>query len=1375
MSIFSRLFRINQKCSFCLKQLLFFLFVSLSYAAQGTSQIQFDHLTKKDGFTVSAVYSIVEDHNGFIWIGGEGGLTRFDGFEFKVFRHSKKDPTSISSNFSRCLLVDTDGNIWIGTENGLNKYDPNTDEFSLVDFNMLESEKFKAQKIRSLYQDKNNIIWIGSYAGLTQYDPNTKSVTTYPFSTIRVIKSLDEHSLLVGTLGHGLYRFDIATNLFIELNAVTEPKSDSSPSPISLRDISIIDIFKTTDSSFLVGTWGHGIYKLSHDTKNLIKLNIELPSLYISKIHQEENGVYWIANSKGLSSYDNRFKRLLAITAPNSHTSTKDIEYPVRDIYETSNKSLWIATYGNGVYHINPVSKQFEYFTSIIDKDNEILLFENIYLINETLPGKVLIGGFNGDLFQFDHKTKLVKPYTLLKNGSILKDRPDVAIQLSKEELLLQKETDLFRLNYNLSTQDISKSKQFSFLRDFRIIRPLKRTSEILAINKKNNKLQVLSLNESGDLYVKTKTDIELINQFTNYIFLEQGKFLLSEQGGNIKILQLSIDGKHSIRTIWQPGGSVMSNFVVNKEGDIIVSTFEDGIFVLKKNKLSFDYEAKLIAPIKNVFSLLIENNENNIWAGTDSGLAKINLDSNLIYFFDHSDGLQEGEFNNNALLLASDDSMYFAGEKGLNHFDPKIVKPDITRLPVNLTNFYLSNKTVKPNPGQQTVLFKSISNTNKMSLHYSQNNFGIEFSAMLIPTMQEKLEYAYLLEGYENTWNHVNYKKRFASYTNIPHGEYAFHVKVKNKNGLWSEQDRVLRISISAPWWKTNLAYFIYSLLIVASIYLTIAFRTRILTKRSEQLAKQVKKRTKEVELLLESKNREFANVSHEFRTPLTLILGPLAQVIENLKTDNIDKSIKSLGLVQRNGYRLLRMVDQLLNIESFQVNSITQKQPIAFGVTTRVIAAAFREKAKENYIEFTATEIVDINFDFTPDAFEKILLNLLSNAFKYTTSGGQITISTKVVKDKELQVTVSDNGIGIALEEQKTIYNRFSRSINSKQENIQGAGIGLSLVKNLVEIHQGRIELKSELNIGSCFDVYLPIINPVSDREVKKHTDQELIALELMSIACRASFSATKNGETDPNQEHKNRILVIEDNDDMREFIAHSIGQSYQVLTACDGEQGVSIATEEVPDLIISDIMMPKLDGYQVTSQLRSQTTTNHIPIILLTAKNDRISRLKGWHENADEYLTKPFDVDELNIRIKSLLDIRDILKKRYSGKVSIIEQKDENQSITDGQHVQTKFINSLNRVIQKSYTNPQLKVSDIASEMAVSERQLLRKMKASMDLTPTEYLRNYRIEKSKILLSAGKNVATTAYEVGFSSQSHFSRCFKAYVGCAPTEFGV
>ncbi|MCJ8268961.1 MAG: ATP-binding protein, partial [Psychrosphaera sp.] len=807
----------------------------------------------------------------------------------------------------------------------------------------------------------------------------------------------------------------------------------------------------------------------------------------------------------------------------------------------------------------------------------------------------------------------------------------------------------------------------------------------------------------------------------------------------------------------------------------------------------------------------IINDDLGYLWISTSGGLLRYNPQTDQSHLYKTMDGLQSDVFFIRSAFKAADGQLFFGGRKGFNRFYPGDIKLNQQAPKVAITGFSHFNQPVEPdvNPHSNYKAFqlpKAIEQVSQLDLSYQDYVFGFEFSAFDFADSARN-QYAYQLIGFDQRWNYTDANNRRITYTNLDAGQYTFVVKAANKDGVWNEQGSAIEITVGAAPWATPWAYAGYVLLVLGSFGAFFKYRTAALSKRAHQLQLSVDERTAQlkhekhiVEQLLSQKNDEFANVSHEFRTPLTLVLGPVAQL---LNSDIGEAAKQKLTTVRRNGFRLLRMVDQLLQMEKFKVAQTVNKSVVALQPLLALIGQSFQDLAKQQQVDLDIEPIADVYLRFTPDGLEKILLNLLSNALKYTPAGGNIWLRTMAL-DGEVRIEVADSGIGIAKDQQQAVFERFVRVMDARSEQVTGAGIGLALVKELVEAHQGKIELVSELGKGTTIAVILPTVQ-ADDNARKSVLNQEVVELELESFSGQMiapSFSPEEAAKQDLTEDlgkdsikdSRPNLLIIEDNPDMREYIYQSLCQQYQCVVEANGKAGVERAIAIIPDIIISDVMMPIMDGYEVTKAIKSDERTSHIPVILLTARDDKQSRLKGWIEKADEYLTKPFDTQELTIRIDNLLAIRDILRDRFNqcafehhgelvapsspplitpSSLLTTPAPDKPSQETLKQQAQQAFLSKLNGIIEQLYTSQQTTMGQIAKQANMGERQLFRKLKGTVGMSTSEYLRRFRLEKACELLNQGVNSSTVALEVGFASHSYFTRCFSAQYGCAPSEF--
>jgi signal transduction histidine kinase/AraC-like DNA-binding protein len=773
-----------------------------------------------------------------------------------------------------------------------------------------------------------------------------------------------------------------------------------------------------------------------------------------------------------------------------------------------------------------------------------------------------------------------------------------------------------------------------------------------------------------------------------------------------------------------------------------------------------------------NIINGLLEDNHHNLWISTHNGLSKFNpdaVDDNGValpsafknYYV--QDGFQDNTYLG-AHFKNSKGEMFFGGINGFNVFYPDSLKENLTIPDVVITDFKVLNEDYK--------LDTSITEINQIVLSYNENFLSFDF-AVLDYTAPQKNNYAYKLDGLDKDWNYVD-NRNFAHYTNLSSGEYTFRVKGSNNDGVWNEEGASIKIIILPPLWNTWWAYSLYLLFVLGLLYSIRRYELNRTHLKNQHKLDEVK--LKEQEKTDKMKSRFFANISHEFRTPLTLIFGPAEDVLEKTKEPDTKQSV---GNIKRNASKLYSLVNQLLDLsklEAGKMNLETSEQnviPLLKGLVLSFTSLAERKKIT---LKFNTIE-KNLNVYIDKDKVEKIITNLLSNAFKFTPEGGKVDFTVeKLIKDVEIRIT--DTGVGIPKERIDNIFDRFYQVDGSHTRENEGTGIGLALAKELVELHKGKIQVESKVGEGSTFTILLPLgkehlkAEEIVEKEIGEETTKTIEETELIpetekseekddiDLLLETGLSADQAG--------KPLLLIVEDNSDVRNYIISHLEKDYGIQEAIDGEDGFNKSIAQIPDLIVSDVMMPKMDGFELCERLKTDERTSHIPVILLTAKATSKDKIEGYETGADDYIMKPFDAKELKVRIKNLIDQRKKLRDHFL-KEGIFNLDNKNIISID-----KKFLEKVVKIINEHLSDSLFGVESFASELAIGRTSLHKKVVALVGEPPGELIKRIRLSKAGMLLkNKTGNISEIALEVGFNNPAYFSECFKKQFGVTPSQY--
>jgi signal transduction histidine kinase/ligand-binding sensor domain-containing protein/DNA-binding response OmpR family regulator len=1374
-------------CKALCYKIFFYVLLLFCVSFAQRQNLQFTHLTSEDGVASNTIFSILQDNKGFLWFGTYDGLSRYDGYNFYTYRTIEGDSTSISEDKIRTMIKDKEGNLWIGTwQNGLNKFDPGTEKFTRYLHNEDNPNTVSSNAIISLWEDKAGNIWIGTVGGgLNKFDPKSKKFYHYLYDpddpsslSSNIVYSIYEDRdgiLWVGTGDDGLNRFDKVTESF------TSYKNDPANSK-SISDNWIISLYEDRSGVFWIGTHDGGLNKFDKRSNEFIRFSKSsdqsVCSNEINSLFEDSQGIFWVGTGDaGLNIFDRQKGELTCYTYNSSDPRGLN-DNTVVSICEDRSGILWFGTWNGGINKYNKFEKKFKTISHNTD-DLYSLSANSIFSIYLDSFGDLWVGtDISGLNRRSSNSNKFIHyinnpddPYSLSNNtiNSICED--------SKGNIWIG--TDGGGLNrYDRTT---NRFTHFRHDPDDPSTISSDRISQIFLDSKGNLWIGVqvggfdkLPKDASGVIHYKHDPDNpNSINPDMIFDFNEdkEGNLWIGTHGGGLVKFIVDAEKFVHFRNDPQNPSSLSSDVItvihIDKKGNIWVGTDGGGLNKFDSVKETFKRFKEKDGLPNNVICGILEDERGKLWISTYKGLSCFDPIKENFRNFGVEDGLQGLEFNYWAYHKGRNGQMYFAGStNGLNVFYPDSIKDNQTIPPVLLTSFQLLHKPVSigyDSSWGRTILERSISETKLLELNHADNIISFEFAALDFRNPQRN-QYAYFLKGFDKNWTYTDATKRYVTYTNLEPGEYLFRVKGSNSDGIWNEAGTSLKIIIHPPWWATWWSYILYGATIIL-----IVIGVREYDLRRQRLKHQLElehEHAVKLEEIDSIKSRFFANISHEFRTPLTLILGPAFKIKTECKDENLTKQA---GLIQRNANRLLELINQLLDLSKIEAGKLklcVSKGNLASFV--KGISMAFDSIAEKKDIRFKVKiqrEKIEAYFD--KDKMEKIITNLLSNAFKFTLEGGEITISLTISDDNTAKIIVHDNGVGISNRDLPKIFDRFFQAYNTQTKEHEGTGIGLALTKELVELHKGKISIYSQEGDWTEVTIELPLGKEhFSEDQIIEQEEQEVGEKEII-ISDFVSDRITDE-DFDEATTEKNIVLIVEDNPDVREYIREALIHEYNIAQAVNGEQGLRKAERIIPDLIVSDVMMPKMDGIEMLKQIKNDAKTSHIPVILLTAKSEQTDKLEGLGLGAEAYLTKPFDTKELQVRIKSLIEQRQKLQMLFSkGEISFNRQEKKLGKLDED------FMNKVLNVINTHLSEEEFSIEQFGKEAGMSRSQIHRKLKALTGKSPSVYLRSIRLSKAKQMIRRREaTISEISYKVGFSSPAYFSRCFREEFGYPPSE---
>ncbi|MBC8053666.1 MAG: response regulator [Sphingobacteriaceae bacterium] len=1336
----------------------FFFLITPKVFCQMQNEIPFTHLTTASGLSQSSVTCIAKDKTGFMWFGTQDGLNKFDGYKFKIYRNVSGDSSSLPYNHIKSLLVDKSGKLWVGTLNGgLAAYDERSDAF----------DTYGGGPIFCLYEDKKRVLWVGTFHELYIMDRRQNKLVLAETHDIkyRAVRNVTitcvfedrKNNLWIGTK-NGLYmsaRGSKQIKLF---------RAGSAKNPGLVND-NITAVLEDKKGRLWVGSSGGiNLYDYQKDdfsatsilSSDRVSIGGPVTSLYLNN----DNKI-WVGKENCLGLFD---PDKLTFTA--YRTDTQDAQSlnnnSVYSLFLDNQQILWIGTYFGGINKYDK-NRAFVRHYKVHNPGTRRININSVTAFADDARGNVWIGTEEGGVFSWDSFTNTFKPMDIRQKGISRAKYTALALHKSRNHETLWIGTygmGVFQLNlksgklqeYSTANGRLTHNAVYSILEDsngriwvgtngggLNLIHPATGHSEYF-INKNNqnslinNDIRCLAEDEKGQIWIGTYGGISVLNPNSRKFH----HFSKYNSGLRQDVIYALFLDSHNTMWAGTMGGGLSRYNRRNKE-------FKS-FFV--KNGLSND-----------IVNSIVEDKNGQLWISTSNGVNRFNRANQTFTTFLYQDGLKTNEFTRGAGYRSASGEIFFGSIDGFNIFSPDKIIVNKFVPPVVITSFQLPDDS-RPEQTTKVKLLNSI-NDGPVRLNYNQSVFTINFAALSY-SEPEKNQYACRLEGFDKDWRSLGYERN-VTYTNLAPGEYLFRVKAANSDGIWNNNGTTLRIIITPPFWRTNLAYSLYTILILLIIYsIYRELRARQKLKNDLALEKLTSEKMKELNQL---KMNFFTNVSHELRTPLSLIIDPLRKITEEEVPANELKSLSNLAF--KNSSRLLSLVNQLLDFRKFEGS--LKLEPLTVNVTEIIVevAQAFKERASKRKIEFTtelATTFQTATIDI--DKFQKILINLISNAFKFTPDGGKIKLTTLTYCDqngvRQLEVHVKDSGPGVPKEYKQKIFDIFFQVQHTPRFGMESSGIGLALVRELVQLHNGEIYEKGKDGEGAYFVLKIPAGD---EREVGNDVLTSNFEIDFNQFIFHDFTEETREQDTESDL----TILLVEDNDELRKYIAGYLSVHYHIEEASTGHEGYRKAVTIIPDLIISDVMMIDGDGLELCEKVKTDEKTCHIPVILLTARQADESKIEGYKSGADAYISKPFNSDLLETRVANLISSRKKLRSQFSGNPEIEAQSRD--KLTD---LDQDFLKRAGNVVVDNLLHTNFDIDRFAELLKMNRGQLTRKLKAIINQTPQEFLIHTRLKEAiKLIHQENLTISEAAYRVGFSERANFSRSFTKVYGLSPQKY--
>jgi signal transduction histidine kinase/ligand-binding sensor domain-containing protein/DNA-binding response OmpR family regulator len=1341
----------------------------------------FSHLNANDGLSQNQINCIYRDSKGFVWFGTNAGLNRFDGTDFEVFTNEKSVNGSIKSNTINAISEDKNGNLWIGTGNGVSILNIQTYQFRDFDYRFLTTYSCgDISYINAIATDNEGNIWIGTNNGIFYHNVLSGSIQrilldeTNCNSPINVITSITaDHSgnIWLSSKNGYIIKYNIQSRIIEKIKIPDESNNLSN---------SITRLFIDRDNDLWVGNL-FGLYLFSTNSNKWNKQFREKTSEFeglkrIGAVSQDKDGLTWVATDGGGAFMVDKKSLTIINIQHQPFDDQKLSSNGLSFVYCDQDGIVWFGTTKKGINYYRKNVNKFRIYKNLSNNSNS-LIHNDVNALVEDQEGNIWIGSDGAGLNYLDRKNQ---KFVRIKHDNFEKNTlsSNIIVSLFMDHLnKLWIGTYFGGLNEFDPKSGIFKAYKHRLLdstaiSDDRIYGICEDRNNNIWAGTWGNGLNRLDRQTGKFCRFNTHNSSLCFDMITS-IFLDKFKILwfTTEFG-----LASYDDKKNTFRSFQYNENdinSISDNNVVNcfedSRGFLWICT-KNGLNLLNRQSNSFRHFTSKDGLPSNSLHGIVEDKNQNLWISSKNGISRMELKNvqseNSFDFkfknYDITDGLQGKEFNRSSALCTSDGEIFFGGPDGLNAFYPDEIKEDTSVSRMIFKDLRIFNKSILYGQkyNNRILLEKPIFNTDKIALKYDENSFTIEFTALNY-FFPDKNLYAYKLDGFDNQWTNTEGKNNAATYTNLNNGTYTFRVKELKGNSDGNEIS--MKIVVLPPFWKSWIAYVIYALLI--SMVLILLRRLILIRERINMRIEQERIEAQHIHEIDSLKIKLFTNISHEFRTPLTLILAPVEKLFLSLHDKPEEKY---LSLIERNAKKLLLMVNQLLDFRKMEVQGFNYNPSFGDIVAfLRETVSSFDNLSEQKHIQLIfSSKIKELNTYFDKDKLEKIVYNLLSNAFKFTNGNGMVSVILYLDKyinellsndiEANLFIEVTDTGIGIPADKIDKIFSRFFQ-VDTTGSVEKGTGIGLSLVSEFVKLHGGEITVRSTIGEGSCFRVRLPVIN--SGIPFKSEDQQE----EDRSIIVPIPENARK--QIIPGRPV---ILIAEDNDDLRFYLKDNLLGKYEIIEAANGEAALELIQKIVPDLIISDIMMPGMDGIELCKRVKSDRAICHIPLILLTAKSTQQQQFEGIEIGADDYITKPFNFQILEAKIANFINLRINMWQIFKHKL-LIEPKDITVTSLDEQ-----FMIKVLDLVEKNISNSEYSIEMMSHDIGISRTSLYKKILALTGKPPLEFLRSLRLKRSATLLSKSQmNISEIAFQVGFNDPKYFSKHFKNEFGVLPSKY--